>query len=135
MRGMQSDADPDRPALEPTGRNHQSPFCRFWGAVRSPVACSQWVDGVLRLRLLEKDRPGFGPRVAHWADRVSRLRLLAKDRPGSDLLVANWPQNDAYPHLAPGQNETLRERANSADNATSSVVVGVVISVKILSIK
>ena len=57
----------------------------FWGAVRSPVACSPWVDGVSRLRLLEKDRPGFAPCVAHWAE------------------------NDAYPYLAPSQNETLRD--------------------------
>ena len=66
---------------------------------------------------------------------LSRLRLLAKDHPGSDPLVAHWPQNDAFSHLAPGQNETLREHANSADNSSSSVVVGIVISVKILSIK
>jgi len=66
---------------------------------------------------------------------VSRLRLLAKDRPGSDPLVAHWPQNDAFSHLVPDQNETLRERANSSDNSSSSVVVGVVISGKILSIK
>ena len=39
---------------------------------------------VSRLRLLEKDRPGFGPRVAHWAE------------------------NDAYPYLARSQIEALR---------------------------
>jgi len=85
MRRMQSAADPDRRALEQTGRNHQRLSHRFSGRVRSPVACSHWVDGVSRLRLLEKDRPGFGPCVAHWAE------------------------NDAYPYLAPSQNETLRD--------------------------
>ena len=83
----------------------------FSGTIRSCVACS------------------------HWGDRVSWLRLLAKDCPGFDPLVAHWPQNDAFSRLAPGQNEMLRERANSADNSSSSVVVGVVIRVKILSIK
>jgi len=58
-------------------------FRRFWGRVRSPVACSHWVDGVSRLCLLEKDRPSFGPRVTHWAE------------------------NDAYPYLARSQNEVL----------------------------
>ena len=38
-----------------------------------------------RLRLLEKDRPGFGPHVVHWAE------------------------NDAYPYLARSQNETLHD--------------------------
>ena len=76
MRGMQSAADPDRSALEQTGRNHQSLSHRFSGWVRSPIACSHWVDGVSWLRLLEKDRPGFGPHVAHLAE------------------------NDAYPYLA-----------------------------------
>ena len=66
---------------------------------------------------------------SHWADRVSRLRLLAKDHPGSDPLVVHWPQNDAFSPLVPGQNEMLRERTNSSDNSSSSVVVGVVISV------
>ena len=55
------------------------------GMVRSSVACSHWVDG------------------------VSRLRLLAKDRPGSGLLVAHWAENDAYPYLAHSQSETLRD--------------------------
>ena len=85
MCGMQSATDPDRRAFEQTGRNPQSFFCRFWGAVRSPVACSHWVDGVSRLRLLEKDFPGSGPRVAHWAE------------------------NDAYPYLARSQSEALRD--------------------------
>jgi len=56
-------------------------------------------------------------------------------------LEAHWLKNDAYPYLAPGQNETLRERTKSTDNAESRVSgwseggVVVVISVKILSIK
>ena len=106
----------------------------FWGAVRSPVACSHWVDGVSRLRLPEKDRPGSGPRVAHWVE------------------------NDAFPYLEGSQSETLRdhiwceihtawgmelctrphagERTKSAANAASSVVVVVVVGdVKILTIK
>ena len=57
---------------------------------------------------------------------MSWLRLLAKDRPGSDPLIAHWPQNDAFSHLVPGQNEMLREHANSMDNSSSSVVVVVV---------
>ena len=61
---------------------------------------------------------------------MSRLCLLAKDHPGSDPLVAHWPKNDAFSHLAPGQNETLHERANSLDNSSSSVVVGVVVAEK-----
>jgi len=66
----------------------------FWGAVRCPVACSPWMDGVSWLRLLEKDRPGFGPCVAHWAE------------------------NDAYPYLAPSQNETLRDHIWCEINTT-----------------
>ena len=81
--------------LEPRGRYHLV----LRGAVCSSVACS------------------------HWVDRVSWLRLLAKDRPGSGLLVAHWLENDAYPYLAPGQNETLRERVKGADNATSRVLL------------
>jgi len=135
MRAMQLAADPDRSVLEQTGRNRHSFFRRFLGGpVRSPVACSHWVDGVSRLRLPEKDRPGSGPRVAHWVE------------------------NDAFPYLERSQSETLRdhiwckihtawgmelcthphasERTKSADNAASSVVVVVVVDdVKILTIK
>ena len=85
MRAMQSATDPDRRALEQTGRNHQSFPIVFLGRVRSPVACSHWVDDVSRLRLLEKDRPSFGLRVTHWAE------------------------NHAYPYLARSQNETIRD--------------------------
>ena len=56
----------------------------FSGRVRSPVACSHWVNRVSWRRLLEKDHPGFGPRVAHWAE------------------------NDAYPYLTRSHNEALR---------------------------
>ena len=83
MCGMQSAADPDRRALEQTGCKSQYSFVVLWGVVRYTVTCSHWVDGVSRLRLLEKDRPGSGPRVAHWAE------------------------NDAYPYLAQSHNEVL----------------------------
>ena len=71
--------------LEQTGRKLQLFRRPFWGAVRSPIACPPRVDGASWLCLLEKDRPGFGPCVAHWAE------------------------NDAYPYLAPSQNETVRD--------------------------
>ena len=112
--------EPDH-ALEQT--ENQTTRLRRWGAIIR--SCLSSFSGAVRSCVA----------CFHWADRMSRLRLLAKDHPISDPLVAHWPQNDAFSHLAPGQNETLRERANSADNSSSSVVVGVVISVKILSIK
>ena len=78
---------------------------------------------------------------SHWVDGVLRLRLLAKDCPDSGLLVTHWAENDAYPYLARSQSETLcdhirceihterhtafqtrrhaGERAKSADNAAS----------------
>ena len=121
MRRMQSAADPDRSALKQTGRNLQLFFHCFSGRVRSPVTCSHWVDCVSRLCLLAKDRPSFGPLVAHWAE------------------------NDAYPYLARSQSKTLRdhiwcefhtawgmefrtrphagERSKSADNAASRVLL------------
>jgi len=93
---------------------------------------------------------------SHWVDGVSRLRLLAKDRPGSGLRVAHRAENDAYPYLARSQNETLRNHiwceihtawdmefclrtrphtGEHTKNAVISVVVVVVVGVKILSIK
>ena len=89
---------------------------------------------------------------------MSRLRLLAKDRPGSGPRVAPWAENDAYPYLVRSQSEMIRDHiwceihttwgmesrpcthagecAKSADNAASSVVVVVVVGdVKILTIK
>ena len=92
---------------------------------------------------------------------MSRLRLLEKDRPGFGPLVAHSAKNDAYPYLAQSQNEALRAHiwgqarakrfvtifgakftppgaSKSAVNAASSVVVVVVVvvgDVKILTIK
>ena len=85
MRAMQSAADQTEARSSTRDAIIHPLFLRrpFWGAVRSPVACSHWVDSVSRLRLLEKDRPGFGPRVTHRAE------------------------NDAYPYLARSQNEAL----------------------------
>jgi len=71
-----------RRALEQTGRNSIA-FVAFLLGPSAPVACSHWVDG------------------------VSRLRLLAKDRPDSGLLVAHLAENDAYPYLACSQSGTL----------------------------
>ena len=42
-------------------------------------------------------------------DGVLRLRLLAKDRPGSGPLVAHWAENDAYPYLVRSQSEMIRD--------------------------
>ena len=85
MRVMQSTADPDRRRPRADGTQLLILSSVLQGAVCSPVACSHWVDG------------------------VSRLRLLAKDCPGSGLRVTHWAENNAYPYLARSQNETLRD--------------------------
>ena len=64
------------------------------------------------------------------ADRVLRHALirqiacygpafLQRTAPRLGLCVAHWVGNDAFSDLAPGQNEALRERANSADDSSS----------------
>ena len=111
MRALQSDADQTEA--------RSSRFVRYFFSFVVLFGRGPLIRGLLSLG---------GPCVA--------APPSAKDRPGSGMLVFHWPKNDAYPYLAPGQNETLRERSKSADNAASGVsgwsegVVVVVISVK-----
>ena len=71
--------------LEQTGRNFQS-FLPSFGAWSAPpwpalIGCTACRGSAF----LQRTALAFGPLVAHWAE------------------------NDAYPYLAPSQNETLRD--------------------------
>ena len=100
-----------------------------WEGPQLSVASVHWVEGVSHPHAPEKDRPSnrkLSNSIPRWLPIGRTPRLCAR--------VAHWAQNDAYPYLAPGQNEMLRERAEHGQCREQSVVIGVV-DAKILAIK
>ena len=55
---------------------------------------------------------GAGPlphRLLSLGGRCVAAPPSCKGRPGSGPCVAHWAENDAYPYLAPSQNETIHD--------------------------